>query len=38
MNGLAPLNDLARCVMLHFVVDEGLSDRERRRFPDDDAK
>ena len=38
MEGLALLNDLARCVMLHVVGDEGLRDRERGEFPDSEAK
>jgi len=29
MDGLALLNDLARCVMLHVAQDGGLCDRER---------
>jgi hypothetical protein len=38
MDGLALLNDLAGCVMLHVVGDKGLGDREGGAFPDDDAK
>ena len=38
MEGLALLNDLARCVMLHVVGDGGLGGRQRVEIPDDDAK
>ncbi len=38
MDGLILLNNLARCVMLHVVENDGLGDREHGEVPDDDAK
>ena len=38
MQGLAALNDLARCAMLHVVVNGGLGDRGPGEIPDGDAK